>query len=220
MGYTIERGGDREAINRIDAAQRHRAICGRADRSCYCLFVSTGVKGPPVPSLRPRTTAAPPMGRAVVVALRSARCCSGCTTASALHGSESACLGSSPQRPLLSGRPVSRSALPLVINQHPTGVYLVTICPCTESSNFCARTACVRLHCTCLYHFTICAPTHRLFFSRIVFFMASSTDSLTKDLTSYDVYAISTGAMFSSGFSCSLALPLPKRARPSFWRIW
>ena len=110
MGYTIERGGDREAINRIDAAQRHRAICGRADRSCYCLFVSTGVKGPPVPSLRPRTTAAPPMGRAVVVALRSARCCSGCTTASALHGSESACLGSSPQRPLLSGRPVPLGA--------------------------------------------------------------------------------------------------------------
>lgn len=30
--------------------------------------------------------------------------------------------------------------------------------------------------------------------------MASSTDSLTKNLTLYDVYAISTGAMFSSGF--------------------
>ncbi len=30
--------------------------------------------------------------------------------------------------------------------------------------------------------------------------MASSTDSLTKDLTLYDVYAISTGAMLSSGF--------------------
>ena len=30
--------------------------------------------------------------------------------------------------------------------------------------------------------------------------MASSTDSLKKDLTLYDVYAISTGAMFSSGF--------------------
>jgi len=45
----------------------------------------------------------------------------------------------------------------------------------------------------------------------------ASDSTLKKNLTLYDVYSISTGAMFSSGF---FLLPGIAAAETSFWRIW
>jgi len=109
--------------------------------------VSTGVRGPPVPNRCRPVDAAP----VVVAALSAARYCSGHAIDSAAHGSEAACPGSPPQRPLPPGRPVSRYRRFLSRSTRTHRGCLVAICPCTESYHLCARTARVRLPWTCVY---------------------------------------------------------------------